>query len=155
MIWNELDSRLLAIGLDVLSQAEVLEIMGNRFTELLYCKPGYVLALKEREAEYPTGIDIGGVGVAMPHTSGDYVNRPAIGIATLKNPVPFVHMATENTVVPVRVVVMLAVNQPELHLGKIKDLLAVIQDKSTMEKLLSAKTTEDFIDIIREKESGK
>lgn len=155
MIWNELDSRLLAVGLEVQSQAEVLEVLGNRFTELKYCKPGYVEALKEREAEYPTGIDIDGVGVAMPHTAGNYVNRAAVGIATLKNPVSFVHMATEDTPVPVRVVVMLAVSRPELHLGKIKDLLAVIQDKSTLEKIVSAKTIEDFIDIIRKKESGR
>lgn len=155
MIWNELDSRLVAIGLDVRSQTEVFEIMGKRLTELHYCKPGYVPALMEREAEFPTGIDIGGVGVAMPHTDGSFVNRAAIGIAVLKSPVPFVHMATEDTIVPVRIVVMLAVDRPDCHLQKIQDLLTVIQDKHILEEMVSAESAADLIEIIKKKESGE
>lgn len=45
---------------------DVMETMGGRFIRLGYCRD-YVQALKERELEFPTGIDIDGVGVAMPH----------------------------------------------------------------------------------------
>ncbi|MCC2816944.1 PTS sugar transporter subunit IIA [Lachnoclostridium pacaense] len=155
MIWNELDSRLITVSMDVDSKDGIMENMGGRFVELGYCRSSYIQALKDREVEFPTGIDIDGVGVAMPHTDVSHVNRAGIGIATLKKPVAFVHMATDDTLVPVRVVFMLAVDDPQKHLEKIQDILAVIQDKKTLEIIMKAEKTEDIINIIKEKENGK
>lgn len=155
MIWNELDSRLITTGLDVKSKDGIMEAMGGRFVELGYCRPSYIQALKDREAEFPTGIDIDGVGVAMPHTDVSHVNRAGIGIATLNEPVTFIHMATDDMPVPVKVVFMLAVDDPGRHLEKIQDILAVIQDREALEKIMSAKGTEEIVGIIKEKENGK
>ena len=155
MIWNELDSRLITVSMDVDSKDGIMENMGGRFVELGYCRSSYIQALKDREMEFPTGIDIDGVGVAMPHTDVSHVNRAGIGTATLKKPVAFVHMATDDTLVPVRVVFMLAVDDPQKHLEKIQDILAVIQDKKTLEIIMKAEKPEDIINIIKEKENGK
>ena len=155
MIWNELDSRLIPVSMDVDSKDGIMENMGSRFVELGYCRSSYIQALKDREMKFPTGIDIDGVGVAMPHTDVSHVNRAGIGIATLKKPVAFVHMATDDTPVPVRVVFMLAVDDPQKHLEKIQDILAVIQDKKTLEIIMTAERPEDVINIIKEKENGK
>lgn len=155
MIWNELDSRLITVSMDVDSKDGIMENMGGRFVELGYCRSSYIQALKDREMEFPTGIDIDGVGIAMPHTDVSHVNRAGIGIATLKKPVAFVHMATDDTLVPVRVVFMLAVDDPQKHLEKIQDILAVIQDKKTLEIIMKAEKPEDIINIIKEKENGK
>lgn len=153
MIWNELDSRLITTGLKVKSKDEIMETVGGRFEELGYCRPSYIQALKDREVEFPTGIDIDGVGVAMPHTDVSHVNQAGIGIATLQEPVTFIHMATDDVPVAVRVVFMLAVDDPGRHLEKIQSILEVIQDKKTLEKILSAESAEDVIMVIREKES--
>lgn len=155
MIWNELDSRLVAMEIGAGSMEAVMEDMGGRFIRLGYCKDSYIQALKEREREFPTGIDIDGVGVAMPHTDVSHVNRSGIGIATLKAPVMFTHMATDDVPVPVKLVFMLAVDDPNRHLSEIQDILAIIQDKQTLEKILTAKDAEEVIGIIKEKEIGK
>jgi len=153
MIWSELDSRLIAVSMDADTKDGILERMGGRFVELGYCKSSYIQALKDREVEFPTGIDIDGVGVAMPHTDVSHVNRAGIGIAKLKEPVTFIHMATDDTPVPVRVVFMLAVDDPGRHLEKIQDILAVIQDKKALEKIITAENAEEIINIIKEKEN--
>ncbi len=153
MIWSELDSRLIAVSMDADTKDGIMETMGGRFVELGYCKSSYIQALKDREVEFPTGIDIDGVGVAMPHTDVSHVNREGIGIATLKQPVTFVHMATDDTPVAVRVVFMLAVDDPGRHLEEIQDILAVIQDKKTLERIMTAKNPEEVINIIKEKEN--
>ena len=155
MIWNELDSGLFAVGLDAKTKDDIMESMGGRFVELGYCKPSYVQALKDREVEFPTGIDIDGAGVAMPHTDVSHVNRAGIGIATLKEPVEFVHMATDDVPVEVRVVFMLAVDNPNKHLEKIQNILAVFQDKQALERIMSAKEADEIVEIIKEKENGK
>lgn len=155
MIWNELDSGLVAMAMEAGTVEDVMENMGSRFVRLGYCKGSYIQALKDREAEFPTGIDIDGVGVAMPHTDVSHVCRSGIGIATLKEPVTFTHMATDDVPVPVKLVFMLAVDDPERHLGEIQDILAVIQDKNVLEKILTAKEAEEVIEIIKEKENEK
>lgn len=153
MIWNELDSSLIAIGIEAATSDDVMESMGSRFIRQGYCKDSYIQALKNREVEFPTGIDIDGVGVAMPHTDVSHVNRSGIGIATLKQPVTFTHMATDDVPVAVKLVFMLAVDDPNRHLSEIQDILAIIQDKETLEKLLTAKKEIEVIEIIKEKEN--
>lgn len=153
MIWSELDSQLIAVSIDADTKDAIMETMGGRFVELGYCESSYIQALKDRELEFPTGIDIDGVGVAMPHTDVSHVKRAGIGIATLKQPVTFVHMATDDTPVEVKVVFMLAVDDPGRHLEKIQDILAVIQDKKTLERIMTAGNPEEVINIIKEKEN--
>ena len=155
MIWNGLDRRLVAVGLDVHSKEDVMESLGGLFVEYGYCNPSYIQALKMRELEFPTGIDMEGTGVAIPHTDVSHVKRAGIGIATLKEPVSFIHMATDDVNVPVRVVFMLAVDDPARHLEEIQDILAVIQDRDVLKKIVGANTEEEIITIIKEKENGK
>lgn len=155
MIWNELDNRLVAMGIEAETSDDVMEAMGSRFIDLGYCKDSYIQALKNREVEFPTGIDIDGVGVAMPHTDVSHVNRSGIGIGLLKAPVTFTHMATDDVPVAVKLVFMLAVDDPNRHLSEIQDILAIIQDKQTLEKLLTAKKENEVIEIIKEKENRK
>lgn len=155
MIWNELDNRLVALGVEAKTSDDVMDVMGSKFVQLGYCKDSYIQALKDREVEFSTGIDIDGVGVAMPHTDVSHVHKSGIGIATLREPVTFIHMATDDVPVPVRLVFMLAVDDPNRHLSEIQDILAIIQDKPTLEKLLTAKKENEVIEIIKEKENRK
>lgn len=154
MIWNELNRDLVAMSMEAGTMEDVMETMGGRFIKLGYCKDSYIQALKDREVEFPTGIDIDGVGVAMPHTDVSHVLRSGVGIATLRQPVVFTHMATDDVPVQVRLVFMLAVDDPNRHLGEIQDILAIIQDKGALEKILSAEDAGEVIEIIREKENG-
>ena len=45
MIWNELDSRLITVSMDVDSKDGIMENMGSRFVELGYCRSSYIQAL--------------------------------------------------------------------------------------------------------------
>ncbi|WP_455436144.1 PTS sugar transporter subunit IIA [Hungatella hathewayi] len=155
MIWSELDSRLIMIEMDAKTTDEVMEKMGKAFVNLGYCKDSYIQALKDREVEFPTGIDIDGIGVAMPHTDVSHVLKAGIGIATLAEPVTFTHMATDDVPVPVKTVFMLAVDDPGRHLEEIQDILAVIQDKETLKQIITAENAENVIGIIKEKENRK
>ena len=50
----------------------------------------------------------------------------------MKEPVTFIHMATDDVPVPVRRVLMLAVDDPNRHLAEIQDILASVQDKQAL-----------------------
>lgn len=109
-------------------------------------------ALKDREAEFPTGINTGEKGVAIPHTDVSHVNKKGIAIATLKQPVEFVEMGTDDEYVNAQVVFMLAVDEKG-HLELLQEILAVLQDQEVLKKLIEAKDAKEIIKIIKEKEN--
>lgn len=152
MVWERLKTELILIGLDAKNTDEVFETIGGELVKQGYCKESYVQALKDREAEYPTGINMGACGVAIPHTDAVYVNDKAIAIGTLKNPVTFVEMGTDDEFIETQLVFMLAVDEKG-HLELLQAILAILQDPDTVSKIVAAKDTEEIIAIIKEKEN--
>lgn len=152
MIWEELKESLIVIGMEAASSQDVFAQLGGALTKEGYTKISYVAALAAREKDYPTGLDINGIGVAIPHTDVSHVNKAAIAIAVLKEPVKFIQMATDDEEVKVKLVFMLSVVDPDAHLEELKQILAVIQDTAVLEKLTEAKEKQEIIEIIKEKE---
>lgn len=152
-MWKMLDKNLIYLDLDVQCSDDVMEILGGKLIETGYCKADYVEALKKREKEFPTGIDTGNIGIAIPHTAVDYVNKAKIAIARLKKQVSFYQMGNDDETVNVKLVFMLAVNNPEQHLEKLQNVVGIIQDETILRKLLNAKTEDEIIEAIRKKEN--
>lgn len=152
MIWEELKEPLIEIGMEAESSQDVFRQLGGALTKEGYTKESYIEALAEREKNYPTGLDINGIGVAIPHTDVSHVNQSGIAIAVLKEPVTFIQMATDDEEVKVKLVFMLSVVDPDAHLEELKQILAIIQDTEVLEKLTRVNGKKEIIEIIKEKE---
>ena len=152
MIWEELNESLMILGMEADSCADIFEQLGGVLTSEGYTKDSYVEALAAREKEYPTGLDIDGIGVAIPHTAVTHVNKAATAVAVLKRPVTFIQMGTDDEEVAVRLVFMLSVVDPNAHIDELQKILAIIQDTDVLEQLLQADDAKKVIEIIREKE---
>lgn len=153
MIWEQLNPSLILPGIDAADYEGVMRQVGGTVIREGYAKDTYVQALIERERDYPTGLDVSGYGVAIPHTSVDHVSKPGIAIAVLNNPVTFIQMGTDDETVGVRLVFMLAVVDPNKHIDELQRILEIIQDTAVLEKLLSAGSAEEIIGLIKTKES--
>lgn len=153
MIWEELNPALVFTNLKAGHSGEVLEQLGSAFIREGYAKKTYVQALLQREQEYPTGLDVYGYGVAIPHTPVEHVKKAGIGIAILEHPVTFHVMGGEDDeTVDVRIVFMLAVVDPAKHIDELQRLLEILQDTRVLEQLQTAKDPEEIIHLIAEKE---
>lgn len=152
MIWEELKEPLIEIGMEARTSQDVFCQLGGALIREGYTKESYVEALAERESNFPTGLDINGIGVAIPHTDVSHVNQSGIAIAVLKEPVTFIQMATDDEEVKVKLVFMLSVVNPEAHLEELQQILAIIQDTEVLDKLTKAKEKKEIIEIIKEKE---
>ncbi|MBR0342825.1 MAG: PTS sugar transporter subunit IIA [Oscillospiraceae bacterium] len=152
MVWEELKTSLIVTDMEAGSSREVFEQLGGLLTKEGYTKETYVKALIDREKDYPTGLDIDGVGVAIPHTDVSHVNKAATAIATLKNPVDWVEMGTDDDPVKVRLVFMLSVDDPQAHINQLQQIVGIIQDKEVMNQIIDEKNPEKIIEIIKEKE---
>ena len=152
MVWEKLKKELIIPGLEAKNSDEIFEALGGELVKQGYCKESYVQALKDREAEFPTGINMGEKGVAIPHTDVSHVNQKGIAIATLKEPVSFIEMGTDDEYVKAQVIFMLAVDEKG-HLELLQAILGILQDQETLTKLTEAKDAEEIIEIIKEKEN--
>ena len=121
MIWEDLDKKLIHLQAEAGHANDIFDQLGTCFINEGYSRSDYVEALKQREAQFPTGLDINGFGVAIPHTDAGYVLHETEGIMTLKHPVTFIQMGSDDTQVEVKVVFMLAIEDPKNHIKKQRD----------------------------------
>jgi PTS system galactitol-specific IIA component len=117
------------------------------------CWPTYPGALCVREKESPTGLDMGGFGVAIPHTDASHVRYPGIAIAVPRVPVTFTHMGSDDPV-EARIVCAIAIDEPGAHLDFVEALLALMRDTETLVNLAAARTPGELMEIIRAKEAA-
>lgn len=154
MIWEDLKDSLIIPSLDASTFEDVMKEVGGVLIKEGYAKDSYIDALIKREKEFPTGLDINGVGVAIPHTDVSHVNEAATAIAVLNNPVKFIQMGTDDESVDVSLVFMLAVVNPSAHIDHLNRILSIIQDTEVLKQLLEVKDKNQIINIIKEKEKS-
>ena len=153
MIWEELKESLILTDLNASTSDDVMRLVGQKVIVEGHANASYVDALSESAQGFPTGLDIDGFGVAIPHTDVSHVNKAATAIAILNHPVTFVQMGTDDDYVDAKVVFMLAVDDPKGHLEQLQRIIAIIQDKEILERLAQGKEAKQIIEIIKEKEN--
>jgi PTS system galactitol-specific IIA component len=137
------------IGLDASNSEQVIRTLGGKLRNLGYVKENFVEATLEREANMPTGLPLGGeYNAAIPHVDIEYVNKSALGLATLKQDVVFNNMVENDAEVSCRLVIMLALDQPKTQIEMLQSVAAVLQDQDIVKKLVSAETAEEIFSIL-------
>ncbi|MBU3875383.1 PTS sugar transporter subunit IIA [Faecalicatena sp. AGMB00832] len=154
MIWEELKNSLIMTEVEAESYEDVMRMIGGALVKDGYAKESYVGALIAREKEFPTGLDVDGIGVAIPHTDVSHVKKAGIAIGVLKKPVTFVQMGTDDETVEVKLVFMLSVVNPNAHIDQLQRIISIIQDTNVLNQILEVKDAEQIIEIIREKEKS-
>lgn len=98
-------------------------------------KESYLTALREREADYPTGILLDGYAVAIPHCDSRHANTPSIYIIRLPEAVE-VNQADGDDKLWVKLVVNLVVTDPANQLQLLKALFNHLQMPDFYHQLL-------------------
>lgn len=128
---------------------EVIERVGLNMEKAGFVKDTYVQAVLDREKDLPTGLKIGKINVAIPHTDIQHVNETVVGIATLKEPVKFHLMEDPSQEVEVDIVFLLGVTQPKEQTKLLGSLMSIFKDKERLVKLKEATTEHEIHDIFQ------
>ena len=143
-----LDTKLFHIRLDVKDRDELFETMASGLVDSGRVKPSFLRGLMDREEIFPTGLPISG-GVAIPHTDAEHVLLDSISVATLIHPVGFREMAgTDDTELPVDVVVMLALADSESHLDVLQQVLSWVRDGEFINRLRGCRDEEEAFTLL-------
>ncbi|HDR2891086.1 TPA: PTS galactitol transporter subunit IIA [Enterobacter asburiae] len=118
---------------------EVLQHIHATQTAAGIVKDTYLEGLREREADYPTGIQLEGYSVAIPHCDSKHAISPAIYIIRLPEAIE-VNEADGDGKLWVNLVINLVVTDPADQLQLLKALFNHLQMVDFYEKLLSLPT---------------
>jgi len=124
---------------------DVITQLGNLLYQAGYVRESFVKAALEREWELPTGLPLDGkYNAAIPHTDVAHVLKPGLAMATLSEPVIFQNMIQPEQEVPVRLVILMALDQPKSQVEMLQEIASVLQNPQTIERLMAAQTIEEI-----------
>lgn len=131
--------------------ADVISILGEKLCQAGYVLDTFVAGVLERECSMPTGLLLGGeINAAIPHTEIQHVKRAALSLATLAKEVTFHNMVSPEEEVPVRLVVLMALDQPKAQVEMLMKVSELLQNENLIQKMMRARTFEDIRDTLAE-----
>lgn len=86
--------------------------------------------------------------MALPHTEAKYVLKESISILTLKNTIVFAGMGNPKESIPVQIVFLLAISNPEKQLRILQTIITIIQNEKMLKKIRDAKEPRDIYNLI-------
>lgn len=133
-------------GLDTYS---VEESLARSLFEGDWVQESYPAALHEREKDFPTALDVGGINVAIPHCDVEHVKRGALCVGVLKHPVPWKCMDDPNKTCEVSLVVMLALDEAHAHLEMLQKVISLIQDQETVSRIIACNDSHSAYELLK------
>lgn len=143
-LFNE---ELIILNLEAKDDKDAIRQLANRLFKAGYVKESFIEAIIEREANYPTGLSSGDMGVAIPHTDATHVNKAALAIGILKEPVKFHMMGMPEESVSVNIIFMMAIDEPSKHLEMLKTLMTIFQQNDLLNRMRKARKFEEIANI--------
>ncbi|MCI8401267.1 MAG: PTS sugar transporter subunit IIA [Lachnospiraceae bacterium] len=119
---------------------EAIEILARHLFEQGIVKESYIEAVKAREKVFSTGLDFEEMGIAIPHTDSEHVNREAIAIGILKKPVLFCHMGMPEISVKTEMMFMMAIEKPDSQVEFLGKMMEIFQTEGRLRTLKAALT---------------
>ncbi len=138
------------INLDAADSSEVITRLGNVLHASGCVHDGFIEAALKREASMPTGLPLmGDINAAIPHVDIEYVKKSSLALATLSHEVAFCNMVNPDEAVPVRLVIMLALDQPKSQVETLQEVAGLLQNPQIVSGLMQAKTPEEILSALR------
>ena len=147
---NLLDAKIALFNQHAESRDEALKLLADEFVKTGVAKDTFYDGLITREANFPTGLSLNNMCVAIPHTDVEHVNRTQIGFMSLDKPVEFIEMGTDDKVIPVTMMFMLALKEAHQQLEMLTKLMDAFQNDELMEKFSKVDNYDDFYELIKE-----
>lgn len=133
-----------------LTKAEAFQRLANQLMEKHCVNPDFFINVLNREEVFPTGLEINGVGVAIPHTDSQYVLESQVAFMSLTTPLTFIQMGTSNQEVEVSLLFMLALKEPHEQLEMLQRLIEMFQQDGVLAALNQVETVGEYQGIIQE-----
>lgn len=134
---DKVREELVLLNVEGETREEVLRNISKVLLEKGIVKDTFSDALLAREAEYPTGLAIGEINFAIPHTHPEHINEIAVTIAVPKHPVVFLDMGDQESEVMASVVVCLTLKKMDDNIKMLPALMEFFANEDHLRAILA------------------
>ncbi len=125
---------------------DAIKKLASLLEEQGFVKKSFTKAVIEREKVFPTGLPTKPIGIAIPHTDAEHVNKGAMAVGILRSPVEFIEMGSLDLTVKVSIISMLAISNPDILIAVLMKLAGSFQDEGFLMSLKSAQDADEVLD---------
>lgn len=140
-----LDRRTILTGVAARDGGEAIDVLAVRLQEVGRVHATWGAAARAREAVLPTGLPLGVLNAAIPHTDPEHVAEAAVGLAILPEPVLFRSMDDPDTELDVRVVFALAIRDKSEQIPLLQAVIGTLSDETRLERLVRARNADEAL----------
>lgn len=143
-----IDKRLIFCKLKARDFNDVVRELGSKMEKYDFVKSSYIDAVIEREQKFPTGLEMGEYGVAIPHADQRHVNKSVVAVASLEKPIGVSSMINPSKKIRVGLVFLLAVREPEKQVKILSKLMAIFQDIDLLNKIEDSDSSDEIFSYV-------
>jgi len=153
---NQLFQRELIFKEEFISLDHAFEVMADKLFKRGLTKENYLESIKEREKNYPTGIDLsvieeGFPNVAIPHTESEYCNATKVILVKLQKEITVKNMMDSNSDLKVKYLFMILNKAGEEQANILASIMDFVTDKNNINSLERAQTIEELYNVVKNK----
>lgn len=126
-------------GLEVADAEQAIRALSRLLEESGHVKASFADEVWKREKDFPTGLPTKPFAVAIPHADPDMVEKSALAIGALAQPVIFHQMGADaSQQLSVQLVFLLAIKEAKKQVVLLRELIGVLQKSALLEALMNS-----------------
>ena len=150
MVFGEMvKEELIFVQKNFKENSNVIKFLSEKLREKGFVKESFCDAAIERENKFPTGLYLGKINVAIPHTDTKYVNEPGMAVATLQKPISFKKMDDPTVSIPVHIVFFLAAVDPKGYIKFLSRLTGSFENDSFILSIYLSKNSKKLSSLLK------
>ncbi|MBY7142868.1 PTS sugar transporter subunit IIA [Virgibacillus sp. NKC19-3] len=135
------------------SQSDIFTYIGNVLIEKGKVKPDFVKAIKEREKNYPTGLDLSPVSndipnAAIPHTETEYCKSKHIVFVKLNEGVRWNNMIAPEQEMEVKYLFFIINDEKDNQTNVLSEIMTFVTDASKLKSLESMNSENEIYQFL-------
>ena len=149
---NKIRKDLIFLNMPGDSWKELLENIADCLMAKGVVKESYKQGIIEREKEFATGLPLGEINFALPHTFPEHIVEHAIALIVPRHPVDFVCMGDPDSTVSVSLCVCPLLEKIDENIELLPSLMKFFANQDTILEISRKKTPEEVYDYIVKEE---
>lgn len=136
-------------NLPLFSQSEIFDFMADQLEKKDYVMGDFRSAIKKREKEYPTGLKLNDMNIAIVHTEASYSKTEKLVVIKPEKPVTFKNIEDLQPI-KVDLIFGLILNNSEGHLEILQRISQMLQEESVIKSILKIASQSELTSFMKQ-----
>lgn len=145
---TSLDNELIHIHLPTQQRDELFVKISDQLLAKGIVESSYPEALRLREQQHPTAMQLETMGVAIPHVDVEHVREERLVVVTCPEGILFNQAEDPDLTMKVNVIFFLLLKEKDAHLEFLMKLISLFQKTDQMSTLLNTDSSDEVIKIL-------